>query len=155
MKTRLLFAVAILGCLATSEARLSACECIGPITPCLAAENAQAVFVGQVVEITPVTLLSKGGKPVPVYSRRVSFKVIESLRGGVDDTVDVYTGSGGGDCGFGFSRGKSYLVYAHRATDGLLATGICARTREATQGAQDEIKELRALIQEPRKCRQS
>ena len=155
MKTRLLFVVAMLGCLGTSEAGLSACECVAPTLPCMAAEKAQAVFVGQVVEITPVNPPPKGQPPGPVMSRRVSFKVTESLRGGVDDTLEVYTGSGGGDCGFGFAKGKSYLVYAHRGTDGQLITGICARTREATRGAQGEIKELRAFAQEPRKCRQS
>jgi hypothetical protein len=153
--TRFLFVVALLGCLVTSEARLSACECISPISPCIAFEDAQAIFVGQVLEITVVTPQLKGEAAMPFQSRRVSFKVTESLRGGVDDTLEVYTGNGGGDCGFGFAKGKSYLVYARRGTDGRLTTGICARTREATRGAQDEIKELRAFAQEPRKCRQS
>ena len=156
MKPKLRFVVATLGCLVTSQARLSACECVGPITPCLAAENAQAVFVGQVVEITAAAPPPKGNTtPAAFLARRVTLKVSESLRGGVDDTVEVYTGNGGGDCGFNFSKGKSYLVYAHRTTDGPLTTGICARTREATRGAQGEIGELRALVQEPRKCRQS
>jgi len=155
MKTRLLFVVAMLGCLATSEARLSACDCVIAISPCVAFEDAEAVFVGQVVEINPVKTPPKGETVQPFYARRVSFKVTESLRGGVDDTLEVYTGSGGGDCGFGFSKGKSYLVYAHRASSGRLSTGICSRTREATRGAQGEIKELRAFAQEPRKCRQS
>lgn len=155
MKSRLLFVVAILGCLGTSEARLNACECVGTILPCLAAENAQAVFVGQVLEIAPVNTPPQGEPLTPFYARKVSFKVAESLRGAVDETIEVYTGNGGGDCGFSFTKGKSYLVYAHRGTDGRLTTGICARTREATRGAQDEIKELRLLAQEPRKCRQS
>jgi hypothetical protein len=155
--TRLLFVVAILGCLVTSEARLSACTCVIAISPCVAAERTQAIFVGQVLEITPVKPPPKGETPptMPFFSRRVSFKVTESLQGGVDDTIEVYTGSGGGDCGFGFARGKSYLVYAHRETTGQLATGICSRTREVTRGAQGEIKELRELAHEPRKCRQS
>ena len=155
MRTRLLFVVAVLGCLGTTEARLSACECVGPISPCVAYGNAQAIFIGQALEITPVEPPPKGQTPLPFMNRRVSFKVTESLRGGVDDTVEVYTGSGGGDCGFGFAKGKSYLVYAHRSPTGQLTTGICARTREATSGAQGEIKELRSFAQEPQKCRQS
>ena len=157
MTTRLLFVAAMLGCLATTEARLSACECVGPISPCIAFEDAQAVFVGQAVEITLVIPPSKGetAPPAPFLGRRVLFKVAESLRGGVDETLEVYTGSGGGDCGFAFSKGKSYLVYARRMASGQLATGICARTREATRSAESEIKELRLLAQEPRKCRQS
>ena len=155
MKPRLLFVVAMLGCLATSEARLHACTCRIAISSCVAFEDADAVFVGQVLEITPVKPPPRGEAPVRFYALRVSFKITESLRGGVDDTVEVYTGSGGGDCGFGFTKGKSYLVYASREDTGQLATGICTRTREATRGAQGEIKELRAFAQEPRKCRQS
>jgi hypothetical protein len=152
---RLLFVAAILGCLATSEARLSACTCRLAISSCVAFEDAEAVFVGQVLEITPIKPAPTEGAPLHFFARRVSFKVTESLRGGLDDTVEVYTGSGGGDCGFGFTKGKSYLVYAHRESTGQLTTGICSRTREATRGAQGEIKELRLLAQEPRKCRQS
>ena len=155
MTTRFLFAAAMLGCFWTSEARLSACTCAGTSSPCVAFGNAQAIFVGHVVEITPAQLPPHEGGPIPFYPRRVSFKVTESLRGGVDDTVEVYTGSGGGDCGFGFAKGKSYLVYAGRAANGQLTTNICARTREATRGAEGEIKELRSFAQEPRKCRQS
>jgi hypothetical protein len=117
--------------------------------------DAQAIFVGQVLQITAVEPPPKGEAPLPFMTRRVSFKITESLRGGVDDTVEVYTGSGGGDCGFNFGKGKSYLVYARRSTTGQLTTGICARTREATRGAEGEIKELRSFAQEPQKCRQS
>jgi hypothetical protein len=152
--TRLLFVVAMLGCLVSSEARLSACECMAPISPCVAFEDAQVIFVGQVLEITPVNPPPQGETPLPFMARRASFKVTESLRGGVDDTLEVYTGNGGGDCGFAFAKGKSYLVYARRGTDGRLTTGICARTREATRGVEGEIKELRSFAQEPRKCRQ-
>jgi len=145
----------MLGCLWTSEARLGACECVSPISPCVAFEDTPVVFVGQVLEITVVEPPPKGQSPLIPISRRVSFKVAEILRGDLDDAVVVYTGSGGGDCGFSFAKAKTYLVYAHRSKTGQLTTGICARTREATQGAQGEIKELRSLAQEPRKCRQS
>jgi hypothetical protein len=155
VKSNLLFLVAMLGCLATSEARLSACTCRLAISSCVAFENAGAVFVGQVLEITPVKPPPQRDAAVRFYARRVSFRITEGLRGGLDETVEVYTGSGGGDCGFGFTKGKSYLVYAHQEDTGQLATGTCTRTREATRGAQDEIKELRGFAQEPRKCKQS
>jgi hypothetical protein len=55
--------------------------------------------------------------------------------------VVVFTGSGGGDCGFPFRRGESYLVYASANTDGWLGTGICGRTAELSRAAAD-LREL-------------
>ena len=153
MRSKLLFAMAMFGCLATTQARLFACDCISPATPCVSAQNAQAVFVGKVAEIVVVNL--ERGQSSPPASRRISFLVTETFRGAVKDAVAVYTGSGGGDCGYDFRKGKSYLVYAHQVSSGELVTGICARTREATKGAEGELKELRALAQEPRTCRQA
>ena len=153
MKLKLLFVIAMFTCLATTQARLLACDCVSPASPCVSAQSAYAVFVGRVVEIADVTL--ERGQRYPPASRRVSFAVAETFRGSVKDATAVYTGSGGGDCGYDFRRGKSYLVYAHRASTGELVTGICARTREATKGAEAEMRELRALVSEPRKCRQA
>src|SRR5262245_32007714 len=149
---KVLLAVTILACLVTTQVRLYACECVGPVTTCLAAERATAVFVGQVAEITKRGVAVPDAPPAGANWRRVSFKVTESLRGDVPDAVVVFTGSGGGDCGYDFGAGKSYLVYASKAPTGQLTTGICARTREATRAVQNEIKELRALAHEPRKC---
>lgn len=55
--------------------------------------------------------------------------------------VVVLTGMGGGDCGFPFRRGKSYLVYAYRTGDGSLDVRICGRTRDLTHAAAD-LREL-------------
>ena len=42
-------------------------------------------------------------------------------------TAIVNTADNGGECGYPFEAGKSYLVYAFRAPDGL-HTSICSRT---------------------------
>lgn len=152
MTTKTLFVAAMLGCLLTTQAPLSACECVGPVTTCLAAERAAAIFVGQAIEITKRGVAVPDAPPAGANWRRVSLKVTESLRGDVPDAAILFTGSGGGDCGFDFSAGKSYLIYASKAPTGQLTTGICARTREVTRAVQNEIKELRALALEPRKC---
>ena len=154
MPSKVLFGVALVACLASSEARLSACTCRLASSPCVAAGNARAVFVGQVVEITNVDPGALQAPPSLPFSRRIAFKVTESLRGELGDSVIVYTGSGGGDCGFQFSKGKSYLVYASALDREPLTTSTCSRTREAGRGAEGEIKELRALAKEPRKCLQ-
>jgi hypothetical protein len=56
------------------------------------------------------------------------------------DTVEIVTGIGGGDCGYPFRAGRTYLVYAsrHRVRDAnYLSTGICSNTRELDQAGDD------------------
>jgi len=75
----------------------------------------------------------------------VHFSVDESFHGGAEansETV-VYTGSGGGDCGYPFLVGTSYLVYASRYK-GRLSTSICSGTNpEVVVGGL--LKQLRAV----------
>jgi hypothetical protein len=73
--------------------------------------------------------------------------VEESFRGAgtPGGEMTVYTGSGGGDCGYPFLSGESYLVYAEPLKqDGLLHTGICSATAPAAAEA-GAVRELRAL----------
>lgn len=70
--------------------------------------------------------------------RVVRLLVKESFRGVDVPEVEVLTGSGGGDCGFGFQIGHEYLVYAdRRETDQQLVTGICTRTRSLGKAQED------------------
>ena len=58
------------------------------------------------------------------------FVVAESFRGLRSAEAEVVTGWGGGDCGYEFVKGETYLVYAFRGEkDKLLRTGICTRPR--------------------------
>jgi hypothetical protein len=76
----------------------------------------------------------------------VHFSVDESFYGGAEarrETV-VYTGSGGGDCGYPFVVGTNYLVHAGVGSDGRLSTGICGGTQpEIMVGGL--LKQLRAI----------
>lgn len=63
-----------------------------------------------------------------------------------DKMVTVETGLGGGDCGYGFQEGESYLIYAYRTNGedgkpGPLRTNICTRTRPLSK-AKGDIKAL-------------
>jgi 5-hydroxyisourate hydrolase-like protein (transthyretin family) len=79
-----------------------------------------------------------GGTPDSPFPRRlVVFAIERALRGVQDATVEVTTGMGGGDCGYEFKDRERYVVYAHRSSDGRLVTGICTRTRLASQAADD------------------
>jgi len=70
--------------------------------------------------------------------------VIEPFRGFQLSQVTVETGYGGGDCGYPFEIGQSYLVYAHRTPEGHLTTSICSRTRPAREATED-LAYLRSL----------
>ncbi|WP_052574125.1 hypothetical protein [Haloferula sp. BvORR071] len=75
--------------------------------------------------------------------------VKQCLKGGVAGVVEIHTGFGGGDCGYHFEEGKSYLIYANRSDDGRLNTGICLRTA-LLQNVGEEVLELEGRLPEPR-----
>jgi protocatechuate 3,4-dioxygenase beta subunit len=68
----------------------------------------------------------------------VRLTVDQPIRGMQSADVEVITGWGGGDCGYGFKLGQRYLVYAYREEGGKrLSTGICTRTRLLTEADDD------------------
>jgi len=71
-----------------------------------------------------------------LYGYRVELVVNSSWKGVSTTPVQIHTGYGGGDCGFGFVLGNQYLVYAY-GPGNELGAGICSRTAEATNTAED------------------
>src|SRR5262249_34547710 len=132
------WSVAILGwltlvlvCIAAKDA--AACSCVGSISghqPCQARWVYSAVFVGRVVSIEPFTqpIEIGPGRTFDMHQRRVRLAVSEAFSGVTVGETTITTGAGGGDCGFDFSPGREYLVYASAAADGSLGTGICSPT---------------------------
>jgi hypothetical protein len=118
------------------------CSCAGNPPPCQAFWRADAVFAGTVVSSGKISV-DDG-----VYKRDerlVHLTVDQPIRGMKTAEVDVVTGWGGGDCGFGFKLGERYLVYAYREEKGqLLATSICSRTRLLSE-AGDDLAFIRSL----------
>ena len=76
----------------------------------------------------------------------VTFKVREAFRGDPEQVVKVLTG--GDDCGFPFSKGREYLVFANRHPDGQLYVSICAGSKFANEATHD-LKYLRGLPSAP------
>jgi hypothetical protein len=112
-----------------------ACECRGPRTGATlkqvvieARNKSKAVFSGTVVAITK--------KPGDFYVA-VRFKIEESWKGTLSKEATVFTGQGGGDCGYKFEVGQRYLVYAYRYKDADLGTNICQRTASLIEAAED------------------
>lgn len=103
------------------------------------AKESGTAFIGTPISVGPVQ-----GPPTselaPGYIYH--FQVDENFRGADSKEVDVYTGSGGGDCGTRFDLGVKYLVKAYDSR-GILVTGICNRDEPASS-AEAEIRTLRA-----------
>jgi hypothetical protein len=118
-----------------------------PGAPCKAFGGATAVFVGMVTDIksTPRTADGRGGER-DWSPLTVTFSVSEAFSGVEGAEAQVSTGMGGGDCGYSFVKGVSYIVYAYRMGGGgqRLVTSICTRTRPAL-GASEDLEYLRGL----------
>ena len=100
-----------------------ACSCAPGGPPCQAYFSADAVFVGTVQSIE----LRTRGIADRDFERRLLRLAIDGPSHGLKGTsVDAWTGSGRGDCGFAFKQGERYVVYA-RGGDGADHTGCRAR----------------------------
>jgi hypothetical protein len=132
--TRWGFAIAIFFGVAAFATDAGACSCALSGPPCEAYFQVDAVFVGEAQTITTVD----GPAGRPYQQRLITFATRRALRGVDTPTVRVITGMGGGDCGYNFTIGEQYLVYAYRSKDGAeLSTGICTRTRPLSQAVDD------------------
>ena len=122
---------------------LHACSCAGIVSSvCDRRWNlGEAIFLGKNIA------MEKMAKPEssPALSYAAHFTIEESFRGvgAPGSEVVVYTGGGGGDCGYPFVPGTSYLVHAS-LNSGRLYTGTCTETRPSVM-AEGVLRELRAL----------
>ena len=94
--------------------------------PCEAYWNASAVFVGRVESIKRVGT-----------TRRVTFTVLDGLRGVTASTLEVSTEATGQRCSLSFGVGREYFVYAIRSEGGALTTSRCLRTRDVGDARAD------------------
>ena len=110
----------------------------------LAYQKADLIFLGQCLRAEFVE--QKGSNQTPFV--QYTFLVKKVWKGHPDtETILVKTGLGGGDCGWAFRPGFSYIVYGY-ADANFLHTDTCTRTLPAgfyphlSQNAKDEIKSL-------------
>ena len=130
--------VVLLGILivvSASSQTVNACSCGGSAT--VGAMSAAAVFVGTVVAGRENERPKQTDRREEHWSPMTfKFSVEQSYLGVSGTEVEVSTGRGGGDCGYGFKIGQRYLVYAYRYND-KLSTGICTRTRSFSNATED------------------
>jgi hypothetical protein len=90
--------------------------------------ESRAVFSGKVLEVR--------GDPQTLFVL-VRLRVERVWKGAPRAEARIFTGRGGGDCGYQFEVGESYLVYAYRWREGELGTNICQRTAKLSEAAKD------------------
>ena len=121
--------------------------------PAEAFDRAAAVFAGEVVEIDDrLTVIRKalgairqffGREPYPegTYCSSMGFEVTLRVtriwKGKPGKTLTVFTGRGGGDCGFPFERGKEYLIYLPSEPWERCDVDICSRSAKLADAAED------------------
>ena len=135
---RTLFAMfGILFALSFASQTVNACSCGSADAPCISFGSAQAVFVGTVLskrvdeQVRPTDRGNVNQNPIGFR-----FAVEQSYRGGAGTEIEIFTGRGGGDCGYDFKIGQRYLVYAYIDSD-KLTTHICTRTKPFSSAAED------------------
>ncbi|WP_423409051.1 hypothetical protein AABM38_02905 [Heyndrickxia sp. MSNUG] len=107
----------------------SACKCAGLPNAARELERSQAVFSGKVLDIKD----KRNSKGYIIKS--VLFEVTNTWKGVTQSQIIITTGQGGGDCGFTFTKGQEYLVYAYESEmygAKTLVTLICDRTNYLT-----------------------
>jgi len=153
--------------LTSISGRILACSCIGQRTVEEEVKHADAVIVGtilskQIVTLTDSAILKmfpndttmRNSPMSKMTIARYDFLVQDIYKGKITkDTLTIYTGLGGGDCGIRFEIGKKYIVYGENETyfgqvnndfkfpkaNNTFWTYNCLRT---TSYFQDEIKEI-------------
>ncbi len=129
----MIFGLLVVGAVAAPPA--GACTCVPNPPPREAFQQADAVFVGEVIGIEEI------GGEFPL--RHVTLRVERPFKGVFVETVAVWTAQGEIGCGFPFEQGRRYLVYAHRAEDALHAS-FCSRTARL-EDARADLDALDAL----------
>lgn len=108
----------------------SACSCLPPPPPQEALHQADAVFLGEVVENRLVE------RPDRWEERRVTFRLSRRWKGPEAAEIVVATPRDEAGCGVWFEPGTTYLVYAH-TSEGHLQTTLCTRTAAAAAAEAD------------------
>ena len=123
------------------------CTCIEYDVPvCAAYWRADAVFAGQVLDITKVPIKSDGQIPTAM----LHFLVEQPFRGIAGNRVDVETPHGT-SCDMDFEKGRRYLIYAYRGKDSdQLFAWPCTRMREL-EHATDDLNYIRSVTQQEAK----
>lgn len=123
--------------LSCASYNVNACTCGGSGTPCESFGSADAVFAGTVVSARENERPKQRDRSEIDWSPRAfKFSVEQAYLGVAGTEIEVFTGTGGGDCGYQFRIGQRYLVYAYRDKE-KFTTSICTRTKPFVNATED------------------
>lgn len=106
-----------------------ACSCVVPGPPAEELVKFDAVFSGSVISIEH-SFDPDAAQLGPGDHTTVSFDVSSVWKGNVAPRIEVTTPPTGGSCGFAFTEGEEYVVYAYDSVDASegYSVNICSRT---------------------------
>jgi hypothetical protein len=116
-----------------------ACKCAPP-PPQVSGYRAMAewrvnhttvIFEGKVesIKVSDWPIKPIAGETISLVPRlTATFSAVHIYRGEIPGDAIIETGLGGGDCGYNFVAGESYLVFASKEESGKLSTSICSGT---------------------------
>src|SRR5215510_11978953 len=144
LKTHILLLVLPALLIVSSPSIANACQCNRRVPPCEEFPRASAVFIGRVIDSAEqkTETDSKGSKRTYDVGI-IRFEVEEVFKGIESPTVEIRSGASGADCGYWFTRGERYLVYAYGDHSGNLGTNVCTRTRPLDDKAAEDLQYLR------------
>ena len=136
---RIISSLALVAVFFLVSQRAYCCVCEPEVDPRQALQEATAVFVGRVMfkEVIFRKVGENDQKMSFVPEAQVKFEVEKSWKGGENRELIVRTSAG--DCGYQFTVGERYLVYAYNQD--ILTTSGCTRTKSLAQATAD-LKEL-------------
>jgi hypothetical protein len=92
----------------------------------IALKESTAVFSGEVLDVEKGPLTRMLGFRTP--SSRVTLRISEMWKGPQRETLEVSTPRDGASCGYSFSEGQKYLVYAYGKEEPF-QTDLCSETK--------------------------
>ena len=131
-----------------------ACSCIGESDIRQEVRSTDYIFKGKVVSIEVITIENEEFPNLKFSQQKVTIELEKKYKGRLSKNMKItlFTGMGGGDCGFKFNLDQSYIVYADKIKEGfrlnegrgkILGTNICKRTTSDIEG---ETKELAGIF---------
>ena len=102
-----------------SAARTDACTCAQPDFPaaCELYKHADVAFIGRATEVPPDRAAG-----------RVRFRLTHALKGVFGPEVSVLNEESGMGCGYAFTQGEEYVVFARRTANGEVEIAPCSST---------------------------
>jgi len=127
MRWFVVLSLGLLGVAHSSEAR--ACSCM-KLSPSEGLSSSHAVFTGEVIDIKPNEVTRFRGLEITLRVQRV-------WKGTLDEKIAVHTAGSGAACGYGFVKGRTYLVYAVQDEADPLRVSLCSRTAPIENAKED------------------